>query len=99
MCFVVTWLKFQINFKLRHEKHTHVSDKLHEIEHRIKNVRHPRTRQQYQDNKQQFTTIADDLRQIDAQLQERIRQNANVQSSTCTTPLSAASSGYGSDMN
>ncbi len=41
-------------------------------------------------------TIADDLRHIDMQLQEK---HVNIESSTCITPLSAGSSGYGSDMN
>jgi hypothetical protein len=92
-------LKFQINYKLRHERHSHLHEKLHDIEHRIKNRRHPCTRQQYQENKHQVKAIAEDLHQIGMQLQEKFLQHATVPSPTCITPLSAGSSGYGSDMN
>ena len=99
LSFLVTWLKFQVNFKLRHEKHSHLNGRLHDIEHKIKNRRPPCNRQQYQENKHQVKAIADDLHQIDMQLQAKILQHACVQSPMCITPLSAASSGYGSDMN
>ena len=95
----MTWLKFQVNFKLRHEKFCHLNEKLHELECKIKNHRHPSNRQQYQENKQRAKTIDDELHHIDMQLQEKILQHINVQSPICITPLSATSSGYGSDMN
>ena len=97
--FIVTWLKFQINFKLRHEKHAILNEKLHEIEYKLKNHRHPCNRQQYHENKHQTKTIVDDLNHIDMQLKDKIIQHVNIQSPICITPLSAGSSGYGSDMN
>jgi hypothetical protein len=90
---LVTWLKFQVNYKQHHEKLSILNERLHEIEYKLKNHRHPCNRQQYHDNKHQIKTIADDLRHIDMQLQEK------NESSNCITPLSAGSSGYGSDMN
>ncbi|CAF3123484.1 unnamed protein product [Rotaria sp. Silwood2] len=95
----VTWLKFQVNFKLRHEKTSIINERLYEIEYKLKNYRHPCNRQQYHENKHQIEIITDDLRRIDMQLKEKNISNVNVTSSTCNTPLSAASSGYGSDMN
>ncbi|CAF0981112.1 unnamed protein product [Adineta ricciae] len=95
----VTWLKFQINFKLRHENHCHLNEKLTELECQIKSHRHPLNRQQYQENKHRSKAIVDELHHIDKQLQERILQHVTVQSPICITPLSAASSGYSSDMN
>jgi hypothetical protein len=73
--FVVTWLKFQVNFKLRHDKPTILNEKLHEIECKLKNHRHPSNRQQYHENKQQIKIIAEDLRQMDMQLQGKIIQH------------------------
>jgi hypothetical protein len=43
--------------------------------------------------------LADDLHHIDMQLQEKLLHHVNLDSSTCITPLSAGSSGYGSDQN
>lgn len=85
-----------MNFKQHHEK---FFNRLHDIEYKLKNHRHPSNRQQYHENKHQMKTIADDLRHIDMQLQDKCPQHVNVESSICTTPLSASSSGYGSDMN
>ena len=69
MFFIVTWLKFQINFKLRHEKTSVFNERLHEIEYKLKNYHHPCNRQQYHENKHQMKIIADDLCHIDKQLQ------------------------------
>lgn len=96
---LVTWLKFQMNFKLRHGKPSILNEKLHDIEYKLKNHRHPCNRQQYHERKHQIKAIADDLHRIDMQLQEKIIQHVNVDSPICFTPLSAGSSGYGSDMN
>ncbi|CAF1393820.1 unnamed protein product [Adineta steineri] len=95
----VTWLKFQINFKLRHEKYSVFNDKLHDIEYKLRNHHHPCNRQQYHERKHQIKTIDDDLHYIDMQLKDKIIQHVNIQSPICITPLSAGSSGYGSDMN
>ncbi|CAF1196916.1 unnamed protein product [Rotaria sordida] len=95
----VIWLKFQVNFKQHHEKISIFNERLHEIEYKLKNYRHPCNRQQYHENKHQIETITDDLHRIDMQLKEKIIENISVESSTCNTPLSAASSGYGSDRN
>ncbi len=89
---VVTWLKFQLNFKQHAEKSSIVIERLHEIEHKLHNHHHPSNRQQYHENKHQMKTIADDIQLIDMQIQDKFRPN-------CVTPLSAGSSGYGSDMN
>ena len=97
--FSVTWLKLQVNFKLRHEKTSVLNERLHDIEYKLKNYRHPCNRQQYHEMKHQMKTIADDLRHIDTQLQGKMTQPVNVESPVCMTPLSAGSSGYGSDMN
>ncbi|CAF3340701.1 unnamed protein product [Rotaria socialis] len=95
----VTWLKFQVNFKLRHEKTSILNERLHDIEYKLRNYRHPCNRQQYHETKRQIETITNDLRHIDMQLKEKVVQNINIQSPICITPLSASSSGYGSDMN
>ena len=87
-------MKFQINFKQRQEKPSIFLERLHQIEHQLRHHIHPINRQQYQENKQQMKTIADDLQLIDRQLQD-----IDISSSTCITPLSATSSGYGSDLN
>ena len=92
--FLVTWLKFQMNFKHRQEKSSHLLEKLHSIEYKLRNHRHPLTRQQYHDHKHQMKMIADDLHHLDKQI-----QHVNIPSTICLTPLSAGSSGYGSDMN
>lgn len=92
-------MKFQINFKQRHDKPSIFSERLHQIEHQLRHHIHPTNRQQYQENKQQMKTIADDLQLIDRQLQDKLLQHIGISSPTCITPLSAASSGYGSDMN
>jgi hypothetical protein len=92
-------LKFQVNFKQRHEKPSILNDRLHEIEHKLKNHHHPCNRQQYHENKHQMKTIADDLCHIDMQLQEKFIQHVNIELPICITPLSAGSSGYSSDMN
>jgi len=76
-----------------------LNERLHEIEHKLKNHRHPCNRQQYHENKHQMKTIADDLHHIDRQLQEKLIQDVNIESPICITPHSASSSGYGSDMN
>lgn len=89
--YVVTWLKFQVNYKLRHE----FNESLNAIEYKLKNYHHPCNRQQYQENKRQIETIINDLHRIDMQLKDKTIRNINV----CVTPLSATSSGYGSDMN
>jgi hypothetical protein len=88
-------LKFQVNFK----KTSIFNERLHEIEYKLKNYRHSSNRQQYHENKHQLKTIADDLCHIGIQLQDKIFQHVNVESPMCITPLSAGSSGYGSDMN
>ena len=93
---LVTWLKFQINFKQRHEKPSNFLERLHQIEHQLHHHRQPINRQQYQENKHQLKTLADELQLIDRQLKE---QHVNLTSPMCITPLSAASSGYGSDLN
>jgi seryl-tRNA(Sec) selenium transferase len=92
-------LKFQVNFKQRHEKTSILNERLHDIEYKLKNYRHPSNRQQYHETKHLLKTIADDLRHIDLQLQEKLIQHVNVESPICVTPVSAGSSGYGSDMN
>lgn len=89
-------MKFQINFKQRHEKPSIFIERLHQIEQQLRHHIHPTTRQQYQENKQQMNCIADDLQLIDRQLREKY---LDIASPTCITPLSAASSGYGSDLN
>ena len=93
----VTWLKFQINFKQRHEKPSNLIEKLRLIEYKLhqQQQQQPNNRQQYQDSKNQLQIIADELYQIDLQLQEK----TNLPSPICITPLSAASSGYVSDMS
>ena len=97
--FIVTWLKFQVNYKQHHEQISLIYQRLHDIEHKLKNHRHPSNRQQYHDNKHQIKRIADDLHHIDMQLQNKSIEHVNMSSPICITPLSATSSGYGSDMN
>lgn len=96
---VVTWLKFQVNFKLHHEKSSLLNQRLHEIEYKLKNYRHPYNRQQHHDHKHQIEAITKDLHHIDLQLKEKVIQSIKIESPICVTPLSATSSGYGSDMN
>lgn len=96
---LVTWLKFQINFKQRHEKPSNLLERLHQIEHELHNHHHPINRQQYQENKHQLKTMADELQLIDRQLKEKHLQHVHLASPICITPLSATSSGYGSDLN
>ncbi len=84
-------MKFQINFK---QHSSLIIERLDEIEHKLRNHRHPSNRQQYQENKHQMKSIADDIHQID-----KFLQHVNIELPNCVTPLSAGSSGYGSDMN
>jgi hypothetical protein len=90
----VTWLKFQVNFKQRTEKPSIIIEHLHEIEHKLRNHHHhpPSNRQQFHENKHQMKSIADDIHILDMQIQDKFLPN-------CLTPLSAGSSGYGSDMH
>lgn len=66
-------------------------NKLQDIELKLVNHHHPMTRQQYHETKLFWKSIAEDLRQMD--------RTIHFPSPTCLTPLSATSSGYGSDMN
>lgn len=88
----VTWLKFQINFKQRHEKPSRLLDKLHSIEHKLHHhhQQKPINRQQFQDNKHQLQIIADDLQQIDTQLQDKFKQHVDIQSPICITQIGRA---------
>ena len=95
----MTWLKFQVNFKQRHEKPSILLERLQKIEHQLRHHRHPSNRQQYQENKHQMKSIADDLHLIGMQLQGKLIGHAQQELPACITPLSAGSSGYGSDLS
>ena len=83
--------------KLYYQQISLVNEKLNEIEFKLKNYQHPCHRQNYLENKHEFQMIINNLHQIDLQLKQ---SNINMNlSSNCITPLSASSSGYGSDIN
>ena len=73
---LVHWLKFQVTFKLRHEKAHASQEKLHDIECQLRSYRQPSNRQQHHDHKHQMKVITEQLHQLDLQLQERILQHA-----------------------